>query len=78
MAKGTNLAVVDLKKGIVDVVNASNMPISVVSLVLQSLLAEVKASEELVLEQERQSYANEQMLNAERLKVNQNKDGGNE
>ena len=56
MEKGFNLSVLDFKKAVIAAINNSNLPISVVNMVIEEVAREVKATEVSVLEAEIKTY----------------------
>ena len=56
MDKGFNLQVEELKQNIIKVLNNSNMPIAITTMVLQELLYESNMVKQQVLTQEKSEY----------------------
>lgn len=54
--KGPNLKIVEFKTKIIDEINASKIPVSIVSLVLENILNEVRGHEKNIVETELEEF----------------------
>lgn len=73
MEKGFNLAVNEFKANLINEINNSNMPISIVSMVLESILLEVKTQEKKVIDKEAADF----QIQKEIAETETNQNGGN-
>lgn len=56
MEKPVNLLIMETKGALIRVINESNLPISISSLMLETLLMEVKSQEQIHLKNESKEY----------------------
>lgn len=56
MQKGINLTIKEMKENLVSVINGSNLPISVIEMVLRDISAEASMANNQAVEKERQEY----------------------
>lgn len=54
--KGPNLTIIELKTKLIETVNESKMPVSVVSLVLENLLNDIRNQEKVIVEKELEEF----------------------
>ena len=59
MSKGINTVINDTKIGVGEVLNASQLPISVVAMIVKEIYTQLKAQEEYVIRQEKQAEQDE-------------------
>ena len=62
MDKGFNLRVEEFRRGLVDIINGSGMPVTVARMVLSELLSETLRLEQAQVERERQRLRAEEKL----------------
>lgn len=58
MEKGVNLQIEELKASIANTLNSSNMPVTILEMILQSMLAEVNMIKQQQVNKEKQDYDN--------------------
>lgn len=58
MEKGINLQIEELKGTLANILNSSNMPVAIIEMVLQGMLAEVNMIKQQQLKKEKQDYDN--------------------
>jgi hypothetical protein len=57
--KGTNLRIQELREDLVRVINESQLPVAVTSMVLAVILGNIKAAENKMIQLEKQAYEKE-------------------
>lgn len=59
MEKGINLQIEELKVNLANIINTSNMPVAIIEMVLQGMLAEANMLKQRQVNKEKQDYDNE-------------------
>ena len=67
MDKGFNTTVETTRKQLTEVINSSGLPISVVSLIIENILMEVRNGVDRTVQQEAIKYAEQEKLQAEQV-----------
>ena len=67
MDKGFNTIVETTRKQLTEVINSSGLPVSVVSLIIENILMEVRSAVEKSIQQEAINYAKQEQLKAEQV-----------
>lgn len=58
MEKGINLQIEELKVNLANIINTSNMPVTIIEMVLQGMLAEANILKQRQVSKEKQDYDN--------------------
>ena len=58
MEKGINLQIEELKVNLANIINTSNMPVAIIEMVLQGMLAEANIFKQRQVSKEKQDYDN--------------------
>lgn len=58
MEKGINLQIEELKVNLANIINTSNMPVTIIEMVLQGMLAEANILKQQQVSKEKQDYDN--------------------
>lgn len=59
MEKGINLQIEEFKTNLANVLNTSNMPVTIIEMVLQGVLTEINIIRQQQVKKEKQDYDNE-------------------